>query len=91
MDLLFSSTTELADAIRARQFSAVEVLEAHLAQIDKHNPTLNAVITLDAERAHERAQEADNALARGQVWGPLHSVPFTLKDAHAIHPPKFSA
>src|SRR6185503_6071281 len=40
-------------------------------------------VTLDAEHARERAREADEALARGQVWGPLHGVPFTLKDAHA--------
>src|SRR5712664_4724029 len=83
MDVVFSSTTQLAAAIRAGHVSATEVLEAHLAQIDKHNPALNAVITLDAEQAHERAREADKALARGQVWGPLHGVPFTLKDAHA--------
>src|SRR2546430_8492794 len=83
MDIVFSSTTQLAAAIRAGHVSATEVLEAHLAQIDKHNPALNAIITLDAEQAHERAGEADKALARGQVWGPLHGVPFTLKDAHA--------
>src|SRR5205823_7437787 len=70
-------------AIRAGLVSAIEVLQAHLAQIDARNPTLNAVITLDAERAYERAREADEALSRGEVWGPLHGVPFTLKDAHA--------
>src|SRR5438034_7028436 len=78
MDLVFSSTTQLATAIRAGHVSASEVLEAHLAQIDKHNAALNAVITLDAGRAYERAREADAALARGEVWGPLHGVPFTL-------------
>ncbi len=83
MDIVFSSTTQLAAAIRAGHVSATEVLKAHLAQIDKHNPALHAIITMDAEQAHERAREADNALARGQVWGPLHGVPFTLKDAHA--------
>lgn len=83
MDIVFSSTAQLAAAIRASHVSAVEVLEAHLAQIDKHNPALNAIITLDAERAHDRAREADEALARGEVWGPLHGVPFTLKDAHS--------
>src|SRR6058998_3506524 len=83
MDIVFSSTTQLAAAIRAGHVSAIEVLEAHLAQIDTHNPALNAIVTMDAERARERAQEADEALARGQVWGPLHGVPFTLKDAHA--------
>jgi amidase len=82
-DIVFSTTTQLAGAIRARQVSAIEVLEAHLAQIERHNSSLNAVVTLDAGRACERAREADAALARGQVWGPLHGVPFTLKDAHA--------
>src|SRR5437867_9143223 len=83
MDIVFSSTTQLAAAIRSGNVSATEVLEAHLAQIHTHNPALNAIVTMDAERARERAQEADEALARGQVWGPLHGVPFTLKDAHA--------
>src|SRR5437667_1958339 len=84
MDIVFSSTTQLAAAIRAGHVSAIEVLEAHLAQIDTHNPALNAIITMDAERAYERARGADEALARGEVWGPLHGVPFTLKDAHAM-------
>jgi len=82
-DIVFSSTTQLAAAIRARQVSATEVLEAHLAQIATHNPALNAIVTLDAEQAHKQAREADEALARGEIWGPLHGVPFTLKDAHA--------
>jgi amidase len=80
---VFSGTIELANEIRAGRVSAREVLSAHLAQIASHNPSLNAVITLDAERASQRAREADDALARGEVWGPLHGVPFTLKDAHA--------
>ncbi len=64
MDIVFSSTTQLAAAIQAGHVSATEVLKEHLAQIDAHNPTLNAVITLDAERAYERAREADAAHAR---------------------------
>ena len=83
MDILFSSTTQLAAAIRSGHVSATEALDAHLAQIDKHNPALNAIVTIDAVRAHEQAREADKALARGQLWGPLHGVPYTLKDAHA--------
>jgi len=83
MDIVFSSTAQLAAAIRAGHVSASEVLEAHLEQIATHNPTLNAVITLDARQARQQAREADEALARGEVWGPLHGVPFTLKDAHA--------
>jgi amidase len=82
-DIVFSSTAQLAAAIRAGGVSATEVLAAHLAQIATHNPVLNAVVTMDAERAYERAREADEALARGENWGSLHGVPFTLKDAHA--------
>jgi amidase len=80
---VFSSTTQLAEAIRAGQVSATEVLTGHLAQIATHNPAVNAVITLDAEGAREHARKADEATARGENWGPLHGVPFTLKDAHA--------
>src|SRR5262245_46040939 len=82
-DIIFSTVTALASAIREKQVSATEVLEAHLAQIAKHNPRLNSIVTLDAERAYQRAQAADSALAYGEAWGPLHGVPFTLKDAHA--------
>src|SRR5690242_14560623 len=82
-EILFSSTTRLASALRERRVSAVEVLDAHLAQIEKHNETLNAIVTIDVDGARRRAREADDALAGGDTWGPLHGVPFTLKDAHA--------
>jgi amidase len=82
-NIVFSSVTRLATDIRTRRISASEVLSAHLDQIDAHNSALNAVITIDVERARERAREADAALARGELWGPLHGVPFTLKDCHA--------
>lgn len=83
IDTVLSSTIQLAAAIRAGHVSAVEVLEAHLAQIDSYNLALNAVVTVDAEQARVRAREADAALVRGEMWGPLHGVPFTLKDAHS--------
>jgi amidase len=83
-DILFSTVTALASAIRAKEVSAAEVLEAHLSHIAKHNPELNAIVTIDVEAARQRAQAADAALAQGQIWGPLHGVPMTLKDAHAV-------
>jgi len=67
MDPVFSSAMQLATAIRTGRISATEVLEAHLAQIDKHNASANAVVTIDAEHARERAREADKALAQGEV------------------------
>lgn len=82
MDIVFSSTIDLAAAIATRKISAVEVLDAHLAQIDRHNGAVNAVISLDRQGVRERAKKADAALARGEALGPLHGVPFTLKDMH---------
>ncbi len=77
----FRSATELAAAIRARRVSAGELVEAHLARIARHNPALNAICTLDEAGARRRARDADRALARGELWGPLHGVPMTIKDA----------
>jgi amidase len=82
MDLVFSSTVDLATAIAARKISAVEALDAHLAQIDSHNEAVNAVISLDREGARSQAKKADAAQARGAALGPLHGVPFALKDMH---------
>lgn len=82
MDIGFSSTAELAAAIAHRKISAVDALDAHLAQIDRHNEAINAVVILDREGARDRARQADAATARGHTPAPLQGVPFTLKDAH---------
>jgi len=80
-DLNFISVCQLATMIRKRQVSAVEVTDAYLTQIERHNSALNAIVTLDAENARTRAVLADEALARDEVWGPLHGVPVTIKDS----------
>jgi amidase len=82
-NLTFLTAVEMARGLREKQFSAVELLEAHLARIANENPRLNAVVTQDAEGARARAQEADAAQARGEIWGPLHGVPAALKDVWA--------
>ena len=71
-NLVFATAQALATAIRHRRVSATEVLDAHLAQVDRHNPALNAIVTLDAERARARAQEGDAALTQGNCWRLLH-------------------
>lgn len=82
MDSLVSaSVTSLAQAIRDKKVSAVEVITAHLQRIAAVNPRLNAVVCLAAERALEEARAADAALARGETTGPLHGVPMTIKDS----------
>lgn len=89
------TAVELARAIRARDCSALELVQALLVRIERRNPALNAIVTLDAEGALEHARSADIALAQGRTLGPLHGVPFTLKDCFetaglrttAGHPP----
>jgi amidase len=78
--LTFLTATELANLIRDRRVSSQEVLEAHLSHIATYNPSVNAIVTLDEKGARQRAKEADDALARGEIWGPLHGVPVTIKD-----------
>jgi amidase len=75
---------ELAGRIRQGELTAVEVLEAHLERIAKYDPGLNAVVSLDADRAREQAAAADEAVRRKEVLGPLHGVPMTLKDGHDV-------
>ena len=79
-DICFLPATELARRIRSRELSAVEVMQAHLAQIERVNPLVNAIITLLPERALEGARAADAALARGDAVGPLHGLPIAHKD-----------
>jgi amidase len=81
MELIFASATEQARAIRQKQISSVELTQACLERIAEVNPKLNAVVQLPAASALAEAREADRALAHGEIRGPLHGVPFTLKDA----------
>jgi amidase len=79
---VFTPAHELAEAMRRREVSSVEVVDAYLVQIARNNPDLNAIVTLDEDGARVKAQEADAVLGRGEVWGSLHGVPITLEDAH---------
>jgi Asp-tRNA(Asn)/Glu-tRNA(Gln) amidotransferase A subunit family amidase len=81
MDLHYKSATEIARLICERKVSAEETLAHFLGRVEKYNAKLNAVIWLDAGRAHERAKAADAALAKGETWGPLHGVPMTIKES----------
>src|SRR5258707_10755553 len=74
------SATELAQRIARRQLSSVEAVNAHLARIDAVNPALNAVVRVLADEARAGAVLADQALASGKTVGPLHGVPFTVKE-----------
>jgi amidase len=79
-DICQLSAVEMARLVRARELSAREVLSAHLAQIERINPTVNAIVTLVADQAMEKARLADEATARGREVGPLHGLPIAHKD-----------
>ena len=81
-DLTSQSATRLAELIRTRAVSPVEVVTAHLQRIQRMNPSLNAIVTL-APDALERAREAETIIMRGDDLGPLHGVPLTIKDTIA--------
>jgi amidase len=74
------NATALAKLIRARDLSARETMAAHLEQIERVNPQVNAIVTLAAEQAMAQAAEADEAQARGAELGPLHGLPVAIKD-----------
>jgi len=80
VDLVFRSATDLAALIAVGDVSSEDAVRACLARIEEVNPCINAVVAL-APHALEHAREADAALVHGERLGPLHGVPFTLKDS----------
>ena len=79
-EIPFRGALEIAAAIRDKRLSATQYLEYVLNRIEQHDPALNSVITLNADAALTAAHEADQAVSNGAVLGPLHGVPFGLKD-----------
>jgi amidase len=82
-EIIFMTASRIEELILAHKVTSAEVVEAYIEQIKRVNPKLNAIVTLDEEGARKRAREADEALAKGIVWGPLHGVPVTIKDNYA--------
>lgn len=80
LDIATATAADLTRAIRQRHISSRELLEKLLSRADLVNPALNAIVAWDVERATADAEAADNALARGELAGPLHGLPMTVKD-----------
>src|SRR5262245_42705949 len=78
--LAFRSAGSLVAALRRREVGSRELLEHFLARVERWNPGVNAVVTLDLERARAAADAADRALTAGAANGPLHGLPMTVKD-----------
>ncbi|MBU3624309.1 amidase [Polynucleobacter sp. AP-Latsch-80-C2] len=79
-DLCFLSATEQSELIRSKKISATQLIQAHLDQIERLNPTLNAIVTLTAESAMAEAASADKKMAANEVVGVLHGLPVAHKD-----------
>jgi amidase len=84
LDVPFRTARELAAALRTRKIGCLELLDLYLARGEQYDPALNAIVVRDVERARRRARAADRALAKGEVWGPLHGVPMTIKESYDV-------
>ena len=80
----YSSARAMVAALAAKEISARELLELHLDRIAATNDSVNAIVSLDPERARTAAAEADDRLVRGEPTGPLHGLPFAFKDTHEV-------
>jgi Asp-tRNA(Asn)/Glu-tRNA(Gln) amidotransferase A subunit family amidase len=83
-DLIFLPAVAMAEEIRRKKISPVELVEAHLLQIEKLNPKLYAFVQVDAERARQAARDAESAVLQGKTLGALHGVPVSIKSSMAV-------
>lgn len=83
-DIAFLPAHQLAGMIRSREIGSLELLDHYLRRVERFNPALNAIIWMGVEGARARARKADAALARGEMWGPLHGLPMTIKESFEL-------
>src|SRR5271170_3932400 len=83
-DLNFLPAVAMAEQVRKKKISPVELVEAHLTQIAKLNPRLNAFVQVDVERARKAAQDAETAVIQQKTLGPLHGVPLSIKSSISV-------
>ena len=84
MTIAFLPAHRLARLIRDRKIGCLELLDLHLARVARHDPVVNAVVVRDFERARKDAKAADRTLRKGEVRGPLHGVPITVKESFDV-------
>ena len=83
-DLVFLTATLMAERIRKKKLSPVEIVDAHLEQIERMNPKLNAFVQVDAERARQAAHDAEVAVVHEKTLGSLHGIPISIKSSLAV-------
>lgn len=82
--LAFSDATTLASKVKNKEISSSELLEHYIARMERYNADINAIIVTQLDKARARAKKADEALAKGEDWGPLHGVPMTVKESFDV-------
>jgi Asp-tRNA(Asn)/Glu-tRNA(Gln) amidotransferase A subunit family amidase len=83
-DLAFLGVAELGSLLRRRAVTSTELVELSLERLQRHDPTLQCVVTLTEERAREQARRADHEIKAGRYRGPLHGIPWGAKDLFAV-------
>src|ERR1700733_7314972 len=83
-DLTFLSARSMAELVRQKKISPLELVNAHLAQIERLQPKLNAFVEVDAKRARKSAQDAESAVMNHAPLGPLHGVPLSIKSSFSV-------
>ncbi|XP_050151895.1 uncharacterized protein LOC126626571 isoform X1 [Malus sylvestris] len=83
-DIAFMSVLELGELIRTKQITSKELTRIFLKRLKRYNDVLEAVVTYTEELAYKQAKEADQLLAKGVYLGPLHGIPYGLKDIIAV-------
>ncbi|KAH7867266.1 hypothetical protein Vadar_031089 [Vaccinium darrowii] len=83
-DIAFMSVLELGQLIRTKQITSEELTRIFLSRLKRYNPVLESVITYTEEMAYKQAKEADDLLEKGVYLGPLHGIPYGLKDIIAV-------
>lgn len=84
LSLPFRSAKQLAAMIRRKKIGCLELLNLYLERVERYNPKINAIVFMDLEGARKRARQADRALSKKEIWGPLHGVPMTIKDSFDV-------
>ncbi|MBM3546665.1 MAG: amidase [Alphaproteobacteria bacterium] len=83
-DLAFEPAHVLARKLRRREVSSEELMRLYLDRVARHNPMINAIVVMDGDKALAEARETDRELARGEVRGPLHGLPMTVKESYDV-------
>src|SRR3954471_9592040 len=83
-EILSQSAAQMAEMVRAKTISPVELVDVHLARIEELQPALNAFVTVDWDRARSEAKAAEETIMRGEAVGPLHGVPISIKSSISV-------